>query len=78
MHDRIIMLPRNSTNLDRTAKLLSFTVFIVLFMVGLMLAYLHYEIRKEIRQQEQQEQQEQQQQGPNICGASGCYYNFYQ
>jgi len=53
-------------------------VFIVLFMVGLMLAYLHYEIRKEIRQQEQQEQQEQQQQEPNICGASGCYYNFYQ
>ena len=77
MHDRII-LPRNSTNLDRTAKLLSSIVFIVLFMVGLMLAYLHYEIRKEIRQQEQQEQQEQQQQEPNICGASGCYYNFYQ
>ena len=80
MNDRIIMLPRNSTNLDRTAKLLSSIVFIVLFMVGLMLAYLHYEIRKEIRQQEQQEQQEQQQQEPhpNICGASGCYYNFYQ
>jgi len=76
MNDRIIMLPRNSTNLDRTARLLSFIVFIMLFMVGLVLAYLHYEIRKEIQQEQQQEQQ--QEPHPNICGASGCYYNFYQ
>ena len=81
MNDRIIMLPRNSTNLDRTARLLSFIVFIMLFMVGLVLAYLHYEIRKEIQQQEQQQeiqQQEQQQPHPNTCGAGGCYHNFYQ